>query len=183
MIGRLFLRGCDKINKVKRENPVKNNTDPSFAGLDLLKKTHLTQIEQFESWAAQNEWERFHYSHYDWWVFPIDQPSAYGFKWVVYEQEITSLLGDPLFMQKYLRGVELVAASWGWHLAARTFVANPQPGQSWHNWPIRLYKAAQSVKLFGLDDAFDSLQDYAQYLINKGESFLYNGRELSGLFK
>ena len=162
---------------------MKFNTDPAFAGLEMLKQTHRRQIDEFESWAVQNGWERFHYSHYDWWAFPIDQPSAYGFKWVVYEGEIASLLGDASFMQRYKRGVELVAASWGWNLPAHSFIASPHPGQSWHNWPIRLYKAAQSVKLFGLADTFESLRAYAQYLINNGETFIYNGRELSELFK
>ena len=162
---------------------MKFNTDPAFAGLEMLKQTHRSQIDEFEAWAVQNDWEKFHYSHYDWWAFPIDQPSAYGFKWVVYEGEIASLLRDASFMQRYKRGVELVAASWDWNLPARSFIANPQPGQSWHNWPIRLYKAAQSVRLFGLDDAFESLRAYAQYLINNGETFIYNGRGLGGLFK
>jgi hypothetical protein len=159
------------------------NTDSSFVGIDKLKRTHQHQIEEFEDWARQNEWEKFHYNHYDWWVFPVDRRSAYGMMWVVYSGEVQVLKTDAQFMQFYCRGVTLVAASWGWDLAACTPISNPQLGQSWHNWPIRLYKAAQSVELFGLNDYFDSLKTYALTLLAKGESFQYNGRDLSELFK
>jgi hypothetical protein len=159
------------------------NTDSSFVGIDKLKQTHQHQIEEFESWAAQNEWEKFHYNHYDWWVFPVDRRSAYGMMWVVFSGEIAVLKQDAQFMHSYSRGVILVAASWGWNLPAGAFVANPQPGQSWHNWPIRLYKAAQSAKLFGLEAYFDSLRKYANYLLSKDEPFLYKGRDLSELFR
>jgi hypothetical protein len=159
------------------------NTDSSFAGIDILKQTHWHQITKFEEWAARNDWERFHYSHYDWWVFPIDQPSAFGFKWVVYSGDIAALKSDAEFMNSYIRGVTLVSASWGWDLDTGALIPDPRHGQSWHNWPIRLYKAAQSVRLFGLDACFRSLKTYASYLMTQGESFEYNGKDLSDLFK
>jgi hypothetical protein len=152
-------------------------------GIEKLKQTHQSQINEFEEWARQNEWEKFHYNHYDWWVFPVDRRSAYGVMWVVYPGDVEMLKVDAAFMHSYCRGVTLVAASWGWDLEARAPVASLQPGQCWHNWPIRLYKAAQSVKLFGIDAYFDSLRAYALTLLARGESFQYNGRDLSELFK
>ena len=159
------------------------NTHNTFVGLEKLKRVHQDQIQEFESWAAHNDWEKFHYSHYDWWAFPVNRPSSYGYTWVVYAGEVDQLKSDPLFMASYRRGVILVSASWGWDLTGCTYLHHLQPGQSWHHWPIRLYKAAQSVLLFGLEDYFVSLRALALDLIGKGEPFLYNNRDLSGLFK
>lgn len=161
---------------------MKFNTDPSFAGLEVLKNTHNHQTDLFEVWAARKEWETFHSSHYDWWAFPINQPSAYGFKWTVYEGEIAALKTDDLFMAKFRRGLILLAASWGWDLPASVFLPDPLPSQCWHNWPIRLHKASSSARMFGEEDAFASYRKYAHFLLERGESFEYRGRDLSILF-
>ena len=161
---------------------MKYNLDPSFAGLDELKRTHADQIAAFERWAASDDWRRFHYSHYDWWTFPIDRPSGYGVKWTVYEGEIAALKQDPAFITRYLRGVELAALAWGWDLARQAYIPAPKPGQVWQNWPIRLYKMAQSLRLFGFEAPFASLKRYALDLIQQGQDMEYNGKDLSRLF-
>jgi hypothetical protein len=158
------------------------NTDPSFVGIEQLKKTHGGQIAEFEEWASKDDWERFHHSHYDWWVFPVNRPSSYGFQWVVYEGEIAELKKDSLFINQYCRGVQLVSASWGWDVLNKSYVPNRKVGQSWHDWPVRLYKAAQSVELFAFEEIFESLKVYALDLIRQGKSMSYNGRDLSWLF-
>lgn len=162
---------------------MKFNTDPSFIGFDELKKTHQAQITKFEQWATEDSWERFHSSHYDWWVFPINHHSSYGAKYVVYEGEVEALKGDAQFVERYKRGVELVSASWGWDLFLNAYFVQLKPGQSWHRWPVRLYKAALSVQLFGYHDLFDSLKLLAQDLMRKGEEMKYNSKDLSWLFK
>ena len=60
---------------------MKFNTDPTFVGLDILKQVHNSQISEFITWASTNNWGKFHSSHYDWWVFPINQPNGYGLKY------------------------------------------------------------------------------------------------------
>jgi len=162
---------------------MKINTDSSFVGIEKLKQTHGKQIAEFENWALQDDWERFHDSHYDWWVFPINRQSSYGLMWVVYEGEVAELQSDRLFLEKYRRGVYLVSASWGWDVLNKSYISNPKAGQSWHQWPVRLYKAAQSVKLFGYEDLFESLKTYAGDLMKRGESMSYNGKDLSWIFK
>lgn len=159
-----------------------NNTSPDFVGLECLKQTHAGQLGQFETWAVQGDWERFHSSHYDWWVFPIHKPSGYGLAWTVYDGDVAELKQDAGFMQRYLRGVELVAASWGWELKRASYMADHRPGQSWHQWPVRLFKAALSVQLFGYDDLFASLKAYALVLMASGELMEFNGHDLSWLF-
>ncbi|MBA4419852.1 MAG: hypothetical protein C0391_01765 [Anaerolinea sp.] len=161
---------------------MRQNTSPDFVGLEQLKQTHAGQITQFEDWAARGDWERFHSSHYDWWVFPIHKQSGYGLAWTVYDGDVAGLKQDAGFMQRYLRGVELVAASWGWDLLKASDLANPQPGQSWQHWPVRLFKAALSVKLFGYEDLFESLKAYALNLMAKGERMEFNGHDLGWLF-
>lgn len=162
---------------------MKFNTDPTFIGLEKLKQVHNAQILEFETWASENDWERFHNSHYDWWVFPVSRCSGFGMKYVVYEGEVQELKKDIVFIEKYIRGVQLVSASWGWDLIRKTYIANSKSGQSWHQWPVRLYKAAQSVQLFGYDELFDSLRLYANDLMKQGEVMEYNGKDLSWLFK
>ena len=111
------------------------NQDKGFVGIKALKEKHAGQIALFRDWARKADWERFHASHYDWWVFPISQPSAYR-----------------------------------------------QAGQSWHNWPVRLFKAAQSVQLFAYPELFDSLDTYAHILMKQGQVMSYSGHDLSWLF-
>lgn len=161
---------------------MKFNLDPSFVGLDEIKRKHRSQITEFEGWAAAGQWEMFHHSHYDWWVFPINRKSSYGLGWTVYEGEIIELKKDEAFVQCYQRGVQLVAASWGWDVQKMSYIPNPKPEQRWQHWSVRLYKAALSVQLFGYNDYFESLKLYALDLIQQGESMSYSGFDLSWLF-
>ena len=159
------------------------NQDKHFVGIAALKQKHAGQIAQFREWSSRKDWERFHSSHYDWWAFPISQPSAYGLAYSVFAGEVGELKQDASFVADYRQGIELVAASWGWDLAAGAALAQPAPGQSWHHWPVRLFKAAQSVQLFGYPELFDSLNVYAHILMKQGQEMSYGGHDLSWLFK
>jgi len=162
---------------------MKRNNDPRFVGLAELKRQQAEQLAMFEQWAAGGNWSAVHRAHYDWWMFPIDKPSSYGMAYVVYEGDIAELKQDPAYITRYLRGVELLMLAWGWDLAKQQPIPDPQPGQQWSRWPIRLHKAASSVLLFGFPDVFAALQAYAKTLIDAGESFAYNGRDLATLFR
>ena len=59
--------------------------------------------------------------------------------------------------------------------AGATHLANPHRDQRWHHWPVRLFKAARSVQLFGYADRFASLQAYASELLRQGEDFTFSG--------
>jgi len=50
--------------------------------------------------------------------------------YTVYAGDIAELKQDPEYVRCYLCGVELLALAWGWDLAARQYVANPQRGQA-----------------------------------------------------
>jgi len=158
------------------------NDNPDFIGIDKLKKEHAQQVAQFEIWARGDQWHLFHSSHYDWWVFPIDKPSSHGLKYSVYEAEVSALKADPEFVRQYMKGLSLVAASWGWDIEKEDFLAAPHPEQKWHDWPIRLYKAVQSLILFGFEKEFASLKKLASILIERGENFYFGSKDLKPLF-
>lgn len=162
---------------------MKRNTDPAFVGVRAIVERQRQQLEAFERAAADRDWMAIHGDHYDWWMFPIDDPSAYGFAWTVYEGDVAELKQDAAFVRRYLRGVELLAQSWGWDLARAGYLPEPHDaGQAWQHWPIRLFKAAKSVKLFGFEREFQSLRTLAQRLMAGGEQMYYR-RDLSWLFE
>lgn len=157
------------------------NTHASFVGIAELKRKQAEQLAAFERWAARGDWQAFHRGHFDWWMFPIDETSQHGHAYTVYPDDIAELKQDAEFVRSYLRGVELLALAWGWDLAGHRYLPNPQPGQAWSHWPIRLYKAARSLQLFGFTGEFESLKLFALDLIRQGEPFRFGG-DLSKLF-
>jgi hypothetical protein len=161
---------------------MKRNTDPAFKGVQAIKDAQAKTLALFEASASRGDWMRIHDEHYDWWMFPTDEPSAYGFAWTVYDGDVADLKSDAAYVERYLRGTQILAQSWGWNLAAATEIADPQPGQSWQHWPIRLYKAAKSATLFGFQTEFKSLKQLGQKLMAEGET-MYFHRDLSWLFK
>ncbi len=161
---------------------MKRNTDPAFVGIQALKDKQRQQLAIFQQAATHGDWMAIHHDHYDWWMFPTDEPSSYGLAWTVYEGDIDELKRDADYLARYLLGVDLLAKSWGWDLRQACYLPDPQPGQCWQNWPIRLYKAAKSVKLFDCGAEFESLRALGQDLMSKGEKMYYL-RDLSWLFR
>jgi hypothetical protein len=106
------------------------NQNPQFAGLQTLKDEHAAQIKQFEDWARRGYGE-FHHNHYDWWAFPIDEPSSKGFRYVVLQGDIDELKRDKAFMNRYIKGIELLCASWGWDLKNSCDLRNVNEHQRW----------------------------------------------------
>lgn len=162
---------------------MKYNTDVAFVGLPRLKEEQYKQLQQFEMWAEANYWMGIHSSHYDWWMFPIDEPSSFGYAWTVYEGEVFELKQDSQYIERYLRGVTLLGLSWGWDILQQDYIPNPKHDQTWQDWPVRLYKAAKSVKVFGFDTYFESLKKYANILMQEGVEMSYGRHDLSWLFK
>ena len=75
----------------QEEAPVRN-TSPDFVGVDGVKARQREHLGQFERWAAKRDWGRFHGSHYDCWMFPIDRASGgEGMKWTVYAGDVEEL--------------------------------------------------------------------------------------------
>jgi hypothetical protein len=161
---------------------MKRNQDRAFVGIAELKRKHAEQLAQFREWESTNNWQALHKAHYDWWMFPVDEPSSYGFAWTVYEGDIAELKQDDVYMKGYEIGVEILARSWGWNIHTAKYLADLHYDQCWQNWPIRLYKCAKSLLLFGYQPQFNSMRIYARDLMRQGHSFAYS-RDITSLFK
>ncbi len=157
------------------------NEDPKFAGLEAMKAKHASTLRDFRRWAAARDWMAFHQNHYDWWMFPTDEPSGFGLAYTVFDEEIEELKQDTRYMANLVEGAVLLGRSWGWDVTAVAPIPRPDHGQEWQNWPIRLYKATKSMKLFELDEAYRSLRQYGRGLLAQGMSFEYS-RDLTWLF-
>ena len=160
----------------------RRNEHSEFVGLSALKQRHAEQLAEFEKWALNGDWRQFHDSHYDWWMFPIDQPSRLGFAYTVLSGEIEELKRDDRFMKDLVRGAELLLLAWGWDLYAQRETSDPDPDQCWQDWPIRLFKCLQSLTLFKCLTESESVKTYGLLLIGKGKDFTFRGRDLSYLF-
>lgn len=155
------------------------NIDESFVGINQLNLEHTAGLEKFRQWAADHDWSAFHSKHYDWWMFPISEPSSMGFAYVVYESEIEELLSIEGFRDRHAEGAQLLLKSWGWDYETNEPISNPEPSQAWSNWPIRLYKCAASMKLFGQTEMYESCLAFARHLKSQGVSFTYGKRDLA----
>jgi hypothetical protein len=149
-----------------------------FIGIQALKELQANQVELFRTWAKGGHWEAFHANHYDWWTFPIDAPSSFGFKYTLDEISINELSKDEEFLASLRKASELLLSSWGWDPTKNQKLQHPAKGQAWANWPIRLAKANQSLVLFKQDDLVESTRALARELKAQGHSFEYSGRDL-----
>ena len=124
-------RSRQESTSIRLEDCPSSNKKADFVGVESLKIRHGRQIQQFKTWANRREWDEFHHSHYDWWAFPINEPSSQGHSYTVYMEEIRLLQGDADFMDNFKAGLDLLALSWGWNLKESSRVQNPDPDQCW----------------------------------------------------
>ena len=136
----------------------------------------------FREAEASGEWSRIHGAHSDWWMFPIDQPSSYGYAYTVGPADIAELRGTAGFIADYLDGVRILLLAWGWDLERRSPVEQPAVDQVWQHWPIRLEKCGRSLRLFDQRSAYASVRDYAVRLIHDEVPLLYQGRDCGDFF-
>ena len=169
-----------KYQYLKAKYPSKpgSNRDATFVGIQGLKdalSNHAVagygDLNQFIAWAKAGDWQQFGpgFHHYDWWMFPIDRPSAgQGMKYTVYQQDIQALKHDSAFLKNYRLGAILLMQSWGWDIKHQKPYKNPNPGQTWRNHDVRLGKLGHSLILFEQWDLYDSLKHYVVHLKQTG---------------
>ncbi len=154
------------VQNPKVSNIVSPHFPPDQNKLNHLKQKHSEQLKNFEMWAQSSNWKMFkpQFSHYDWWTFPISRASAgQGTTYAVNKQEIETLKSDPIFMNNYRRGVELVVQSWGWDLANEC----PLPvakDREWTGYGVRLGKMADSLYLFNEKELYSKLQKFFKHI-------------------
>lgn len=159
------------------------NEHPDFVGYAEIDRRQADTLHMFTEAARAREWQHIHHAHYDWWMFPIDQPSRLGFDWTVYDGDIEHLRARAGFVDRYLEGVRILMVSWGWDLAARRLVDHPDSDQCWQDWPIRLEKCGRSLWLFGERDSCLSVRDFALGLMASRVSLAYSGRNCGDYFR
>jgi hypothetical protein len=125
---------------------------------------------------------QFHRSHYDWWAFPIDQPSSHGDKYQVDAPDLPAYLENKLFIDALRSNSVLVCRAWGYDLVkGHSLAGDLTADQKWQGWPIRLYKMTLSLELFKQYDLHRNAVKYGIELIDRGCKFHYM-RDLSGYF-
>jgi hypothetical protein len=149
-------------------------TGESFAGLDLLLRLNAAQAESFERWAAAARWFRFHDEHYDWWSFPINEPSLkFGPVFKLSDGDVAELLADGAFTERLDRNIELVSASLGWNLRETRLDENAEEMRRYDkrefgNHGMRLRKMLVAAALFRREAALRSLSSFARVLRDAG---------------
>ena len=191
----MFIKNLTEIHKIMNESnnylshrlinadmvkPLRN-TDMSFVGYEQMRKLMLNQVAKFNSWNENRKRENFHNSHYDWWTFPINNPSSYGLMYTVYADDIKELK-DFIYTPNLIRCATLVCNSWGWDLELGEEISKRDFSQQWRGWSIRLYKMTLSLLCFGLNKQSESCIKLGRLLISRGDSMIYNGRDLKHLY-
>jgi hypothetical protein len=76
--------------------------------------------------------------------------------------DVDKLKMDQEFMANYLRGVEILFLAYGWNLKECCLVSSPAKGQSWQNYPVRLFKCVKSLKIFDCTEVLASARLYVE---------------------
>ena len=117
-----------------------------FVGVAGLIEKHRQQIDELRSWAKREDWRSFDKAHFDWWTFPINEPSRHGMLYALPSRDDAELLAAlPEFIQPFRKGLELVARGWGWDLAQRRWVSARTRPAKWTGRAVRLYKMGRCV--------------------------------------
>lgn len=60
----------------------------------MIRHECMIQSRMFVKWHHAKKHATFHSSHYDWWAFPVDQPSSYRDKYQIGPVERSQLIQD-----------------------------------------------------------------------------------------
>lgn len=153
---KVFTAASPVLTKVPKTQPNKTMHQEKA---ERIKQKQAEQLTIFEKWAKAKDWQSIHGAHYDWWMFPVDRPSAgHGDTYAVSRDDIESLKADATFMKNYKRGVAIVVEAWGWDLDKDKPISNPEKGQKWTGYGVRLAKMSDSLHLFGEADLHQKLR-------------------------
>ena len=85
----------------------------SFIGLEKLMSKHHNQVDVMRGWAERKSWRSFDTAHFDWWTFPINEPSRHGLLYALPSREEAGLLlALPEFVRAFREGLVLQARAW-----------------------------------------------------------------------
>eukprot|EP01060_Flectonema_neradi_P034552 TRINITY_DN6090_c0_g2_i1.p1 TRINITY_DN6090_c0_g2~~TRINITY_DN6090_c0_g2_i1.p1 ORF type:complete len:257 (+),score=41.30 TRINITY_DN6090_c0_g2_i1:45-815(+) len=151
-------------------------TDPNLLlkfreGVDQEKT-----LKMFRKCSEQKDWKVMHSSHYDWWMFPIDEHASTMNKYVLSPMDAERIRTDPNLLLKFREGVELLMAGWGWDVRTNSLIESPatSKGQKFTGYAVRLWKAGRCMQVLQQDDYFKSLLTFARLAQKDGHSLRFS---------
>lgn len=134
----------------------------TYGGSEDLMLKNIEQHKTFTDWTKTKDWEKFHFSHFDWWAFPIDEKSnTYGQQYAVPNEEIKILRQDKEFLERLDENLKNATTAYGWDLSLGSWIPDAIRGKNQIPQSlaqIRLYKMARSALIFGKCSHLKSLQ-------------------------
>ena len=153
----------------------KTTNQSAFEGIVLQEN----QISEFVVWIENEDWDKFVLNHFDWYTFPIDKPSlSYSNKYCIRTKLLLDQLSDEeRFLSNVKKATELVLMAWGWSMKE-----NQQLVNIWekNKNPTRLYKIGRCLKMFEMNDYYESLQLFAKTVKANGVLSLWSRMEEQG---
>eukprot|EP01083_Nonionella_stella_P214898 773923_1 len=129
-------------------------------------------LTKFILWDKQQKYERFHHSHYDWWMFPNDRDSwGQGKKYALFQKDIDDLLLVDGYEENYKLGARLVLKSWGWDMDNMCFIQNGTSAQKWTGYNVRLLKMLYSTIILKQWNVYQSVYKFCIGVLQKGSQF------------
>eukprot|EP01083_Nonionella_stella_P018003 50367_1 len=129
-------------------------------------------LQKFKVWDKQKQYDRFHHSHYDWWMFPNDRHSwGQGKRYALFQKDIDELLEVDGYPQNYKMGTRLVLRSWGWDMDRMAFIEDGTRDQRWTGYNVRLLKMLYSTIILKQWDVYKSVYEFCIGLLKKGHQF------------
>jgi len=165
--------------KVDLEKIDKNNSDLNSAVLfDEMNTTSRT----LKLYNTIQDYQNIKDSHYDWWVFPIPDPSNKRFKYSVFLNDIKDLKKKYTKITEMIRkNAIIVCNAWGWDLVNKKLIRDLEANQSWEPLNnIRLFKMILSLLCFGLIDEANSAIQFGKTI--KDLEYIFNKRYYRYLF-
>lgn len=152
--------------------------------VDKMKSHQQHTLHKFRAYLKEDNFEELKYTHFDWWMFPMDSGSRPDF--LVHSfADVDILKGDTEWHEGYLEAVRSVALCWGWNVDTSTRISPRKEGQCWDGHDIRLSKMIRSLWLFREKKYFLSMRAYAHSLIQHEKksdpNFVYGGRNYNNI--
>jgi len=168
----------------RRKSTLRCEADALELRLGALKAKQRETLDTFTACEANGDWSLVHYSHFDWWMFPIDDGSKEEYN-LRSEDDVASLRFDQVWLDGYREAVRLAAAAWGWNVAESRRIDPLVPSMKYTaRKDVRLFKICRSLYIFEETELLASMQAFArevQMIEKGGRQFTFKGIVLDEL--
>eukprot|EP01059_Diplonema_ambulator_P015364 TRINITY_DN26493_c0_g1_i1.p1 TRINITY_DN26493_c0_g1~~TRINITY_DN26493_c0_g1_i1.p1 ORF type:complete len:213 (+),score=25.63 TRINITY_DN26493_c0_g1_i1:60-641(+) len=151
-----------------------NGSTKGFVGLGEVKRQQAKTLEDFRKWVNDGDFGTLHSSHFDWWMFPIDERSSRGAAYILSPADAQRVATDAAFISDIREGVRLLLFSWGWDITTASPIPHPAPSQRWTGYSVRLFKAGRCMQTLNQPDYFAALLKFARYHHHQGDKLVFS---------